>query len=49
MGEWYKHEPEDDPLLEGIPTGWSVFLAAFGLVCALAGVGIYKLWMWLHG
>lgn len=47
MGEWYEREPENDPILEGIPTDWSIFLAAFAVVCVLAGIAIYKIWMWL--
>lgn len=47
MSEWNEYEPEDDPVLEGIPTDWSIFLAAFAVICALAGIAIYKLWVWL--
>ena len=47
MGEWYECEPEDDPLQEGTSTDQSVFLAAFALVCVLAGAAICKIGMWL--
>lgn len=47
MGEWYEHESEDDPVVQGIPTDWSVFLAVFAVICALAGVTAYKIWMWV--
>lgn len=47
MGEWYEREPEDDPVIQGIPTDWSKFLAVFAVICALFGVAVYKLWMWI--
>lgn len=49
MGEWFESdlEPDDDPLLQGIPTNWSGQLAGIIAAAALIAAAAYKMWMWL--